>query len=77
MGVIIGRAWIEGFEHRVLRKIFVPKRNEVTGECRQFNNKELHCLSLQQILLYFMESTRSGIEKDKMSGIHNILAEKI
>jgi hypothetical protein len=30
--------------HRVLRKIFGPKRDEVTGEWRKLHNKELHDL---------------------------------
>jgi hypothetical protein len=29
------------FENRVLRRIFGPYRNEVTGECRRLHNKEL------------------------------------
>jgi hypothetical protein len=30
------------FENRVLRRIFGPKRNEVTGDCRELHNEELH-----------------------------------
>jgi len=30
------------FENRVLRKIFEPKREEVTGEWRELHNKELN-----------------------------------
>jgi hypothetical protein len=29
------------FENRVLRKIFGPKRDEVTGEWRKLHNEEL------------------------------------
>jgi hypothetical protein len=32
------------FENRVLRRIFGPKRDEVTGEWRKLHNKELHDL---------------------------------
>jgi hypothetical protein len=32
------------FENRVLRRIFGPKRDEVTGEWRKLNNEELHIL---------------------------------
>jgi hypothetical protein len=32
------------FENRVLRKIFGPKRNEVTGDWRKVHNEELHDL---------------------------------
>jgi hypothetical protein len=30
------------FENRVLRRIFVPKRDEVTGEWRKIHNEELN-----------------------------------
>jgi hypothetical protein len=32
------------FENRVLRRIFVPKRDEMTGEWRKLHNEELHNL---------------------------------
>jgi hypothetical protein len=32
------------FENRVLRRIFGPKRDEVTGEWRKLHNGELHNL---------------------------------
>jgi hypothetical protein len=32
------------FENRILRRIFGPKRDEVTGEWRKLNNEELHNL---------------------------------
>jgi hypothetical protein len=32
------------FENRVLRRIFGPKREEVTGEWRKLHNEELHNL---------------------------------
>jgi hypothetical protein len=34
------RLWV--FENRVLRRIFGPKRDEVTGEWRRLHNKELY-----------------------------------
>jgi len=34
--------WV--FENRVLRRIFGPKRNEVTGEWRKLYNEELNVL---------------------------------
>jgi hypothetical protein len=30
------------FENRVLRRIFLPKKDEVTGEWRKLHNEELH-----------------------------------
>jgi hypothetical protein len=32
------------FKSRVLRRVFGPKRDEVTGEWRRLNNKELYAL---------------------------------
>ena len=32
------------FENRMLRRIFGPKRDEVTGEWRKLNNEELNDL---------------------------------
>jgi hypothetical protein len=32
------------FENRVLRSIFGPKRDEVTGDWRKLHNEELHNL---------------------------------
>jgi hypothetical protein len=32
------------FENRVLRRVFRPKRHEVTGECRKLHNEELNDL---------------------------------
>jgi hypothetical protein len=32
------------FENRVLKRIFGPKRDEVTGEWRKLHNEELHIL---------------------------------
>jgi len=32
------------FENKVLRKIYMPKRDEVTVECRRLLNEELHGL---------------------------------
>jgi len=31
------------FENRVLRRIFGPKRDEVTGEWGKLHNEELYC----------------------------------
>jgi hypothetical protein len=38
------------FENRVLRRIFGPKRDEVTGEWRKLHNKELHDLYIIRLI---------------------------
>jgi hypothetical protein len=37
------------FENRALRRIFGPKRNEVTGEWKKLHNEELSDLYLRQV----------------------------
>jgi hypothetical protein len=37
------------FENRALRKIFGPKRDEVTGEWRKLHNEELNDCTLRPI----------------------------
>jgi len=49
MGVKLGRSLREElrlrvFENRVLCRIFLPKRDEVTGEWRKLHNEELNNL---------------------------------
>ena len=41
---IEGGTKVEGFENRVLGRIFGPKRDEVTGEWRKLHNEELNDL---------------------------------
>jgi hypothetical protein len=38
------------FENRVLRRIFVPEKDEVTGEWRKVHNEELNICTAYQIL---------------------------
>jgi hypothetical protein len=44
------------FESRVLRKIFGPKRDEVTGEWRQLYNEELHDLHTSPSIIRIMKA---------------------
>jgi hypothetical protein len=46
------------FENRVLRRIFGPKRNEVTGEWRRLHNKELYALYSSPNIIRVMKSRR-------------------
>jgi hypothetical protein len=34
------------FDNKVLKRIFGPKREEVTGGCREMFNEELHNISI-------------------------------
>jgi hypothetical protein len=46
------------FENRVLRRIFGPKRDEVTGEWRKLHNKELHDLYSPTSIIRIIKSRR-------------------
>jgi hypothetical protein len=46
------------FENRVRRRIFGPKRNEVTGEWKKLHSEELHSLYLTPNLIRQIKSRR-------------------
>jgi hypothetical protein len=46
------------FENRVLRRIFGPKRDEVTGEWRTLHNEELRDLYFSTSIIRVMKSRK-------------------
>jgi hypothetical protein len=46
------------FENRVVRRIFGPGRDEVTGEWRKLHNEELHNLYSSQNIIRQIKSRR-------------------
>jgi hypothetical protein len=46
------------FENAILRRIFVPKRDEVTGEWRKLHNEELHNLYSSPNIIKEIKSRR-------------------
>jgi hypothetical protein len=46
------------FENRVLRRIFGPKRDEITGEWRKLPNEELHILYSSPNIIRQIKSRR-------------------
>jgi hypothetical protein len=46
------------FENRVLRTIFGPKRDEVTGEWRQLHNEKLHDLYSSPSIIRIIKARR-------------------
>jgi hypothetical protein len=46
------------FENRVLRRIFGPKRDDVTGDWRKLHNEELHNLYSSPNIIRMIKSRR-------------------
>jgi hypothetical protein len=46
------------FENRVLKRIFGPKRDEVTGGWRKLHNEEFHDLYSSSSMIRIMKSRR-------------------
>jgi hypothetical protein len=49
---------LKGFENRVLRRMFVPKRDEVTGDWRRLHNEELYALYSSRNIIRVIKSRR-------------------
>jgi len=70
------------FENMVLRRIFGPRRDEVTGECRRLHNEELNDLHSSPNIVRVIKSrrmrwaghvARMGEEK----GVYRVLVGKL
>jgi hypothetical protein len=59
------------FENRVLRRIFGPKRDEVTGGWRKLHNEEVHNLYSSSSVIRMIKSRRG----EKRNG-HKIMVGK-
>jgi hypothetical protein len=66
------------FENRVVRKIFAPKRDEVTGEWRRLLKEELHDLCFSPDVIWVMKLGRirwagHGTRVWKRRGVYRVL----
>jgi len=66
------------FENRVLRRIFEPKRDEVTGEWRTVHNEELNDLYCSPNIVRVIKSRRMKwaghvARMRKRRGVHRVL----
>jgi hypothetical protein len=50
--------WLRVFENKVLRRIFGPKRDEVTGEWRRLHNNKLYALYSSPSIIQVIKSRR-------------------
>jgi hypothetical protein len=69
------------FENRVLRRIFGPKRDEVTGEWRTLHNEELHSLYsspdiIRQVKSTLMRWARHVARMGEERKVYNVLVGK-
>jgi hypothetical protein len=69
------------FENRVLRRVFGPKRDAVTGEWRKLHNEELNDLYSLPNILRVVKSRRMRwaghvARMGKRRGVHRVLVGK-
>ena len=69
------------FENRVLRRIFGPKRDGITGEWRKLHNVELNDLYCSPNIVRVIKSRRMGwaghvARTEEGKGVHKVLVGK-
>jgi len=69
------------FENRVLRRVFGPKRDEVTREWRKLHNQELNNLYSSPSVFRVMKSRRMGwtghvARRGERRGVYRVLVGK-
>jgi hypothetical protein len=70
------------FENNVLKRVFGPKRDEVTGEWRKLHNEELNDLYSLPNIVRVVKSRRMGWAghvarmRERERGVHRVLVGK-
>jgi hypothetical protein len=69
------------FESRVLRRIFGPKRDNVTGECRKVHNEEINGLYSSHNIFWVIKSRRMRwvghvARMGERRGVYRVLVRK-
>jgi hypothetical protein len=69
------------FENRVLRRIFGPKRDEVTGEWRKLHNEKLNYLYFSPNIVRVIKSRKIGwtghvARRGESRGVYRFLVRK-
>jgi len=70
------------FENRVLRRVFGPKRDEITGEWRKLHNEELRDIYPLPNIVRVVKSRRMRwaghvARKGEERGVHRVLVGKL
>jgi hypothetical protein len=69
------------FENRVLRRIFGPKRDEVTGEWRKLHNEELNnlysLLNIIRVIKSRMRWAGHSARMGEIKGVYRVLVGEI
>jgi len=73
--------WLKVIENRVLRRVFGPKRDEITGEWRKLHNEELSDLYSLHNLVGVVKSRRMRwtghvVSTGEGRGVHRVLVGK-
>ena len=73
--------WLRVFENRVLRTVFRPKRDEVTGEWRKLHNEDLRVLYSLPNIVRVVKSRRMRwaghvARMGEGRGVHRVLVGK-
>jgi hypothetical protein len=69
------------FENRVLRGVFGPRRDEVTGEWRKLHNEELNVLYCSPNIAWVIKSRRMRLaghvaRMEERKGVYRVLLRK-
>jgi len=74
-------SWLRVFENRVLRRIFGPRKDEVTGERRKLHNEEFNDTYCSPNIFRVIKSRRikwvgHGARMGERRGVYRVLVGK-
>jgi len=79
--ILLGERELKMFENMVLRRIFGPRRDEITGECRRLHNEELNDLYSSSNIVRMIKSRRMKwaghvARMGEERGVYRVLVDK-
>jgi hypothetical protein len=77
-----GEHWLRIFQNRVLRRIFGPKRDEITGEWRKLHNEEPNDLYCSPNIFLVIKSRRMRwagyvARREERRGVYRVWVGKL